>query len=173
MTSPGATSRGLAADPVVAPVDERLTVAAGRGDPTALTSFQGFVPEASEEKRSPRGASVFLWVAFLVIAAGLTRSYYVFPAYQSPLWTCLGLSAVAATVAGVRRNRPRKPVAWYLLAAAELTFVAGDTSYNVLTQVMHQDNPFPSVADLFYLLTYVFIAAGDRKSTRLNSSHSS
>jgi len=25
---------------------------------------------------------------------------------------------------------------------------------------MHQDNPFPSVADLFYLLTYVLIAAG-------------
>jgi diguanylate cyclase (GGDEF)-like protein/PAS domain S-box-containing protein len=65
-----------------------------------------------------------------------------------------------ATVAGVRRNRPRTPLAWYLLAAAELTFIAGDTSYNILTDVLHQDNPFPSVADLFYLLTYVFIAAG-------------
>ena len=132
---------------------------AGRGDATASRSSQGSAPH-SEEKRSPRGASVFPWVAFLIIAAGLTSSYYLFPAYQSPLWTCLGLSAVVATVAGVRRNRPRKPLAWYLLAVAELTFVAGDTSYNVLTEVMHQDNPFPSVADLFYLLTYVFIAAG-------------
>jgi len=127
-------------------MDERPTVPAG--------------PAPAVEGRPPRAASVFPWVAFLVIAAGLTSSYYLFPAYQSPLWTCLGLSAVVATVAGVRRNRPRKPLAWYLLAAAELTFVAGDTSYNVLTDVMHQDNPFPSVADLFYLLTYVFIAAG-------------
>ena len=159
MTSFGTTSGGLAADPVGEPVDERPKVPAGRGDAAASPSFQGSAPH-SEEERSPRGVSVFPWVASLIITAGLTSSFYLFPAYHSPLWTCLGLSAVVATVAGVRRNRPRKPLAWYLLAVAELTFVAGDTSYNVLTQVMHQDNPFPSVADLFYLLTYVFIAAG-------------
>ena len=135
MTSLGATSSGLAAELAGAPA-----------------------PQVA--KRSPPGASWFPWAAYLIIAAGLTGAYYLFPAYQSPLWTCLGLSAVVATVAGVRRNRPRTPLAWYLLAAAELTFIAGDTSYNILTDVMHQDNPFPSVADLFYLLTYVFIAAG-------------
>jgi len=112
------------------------------------------------QEPSPTGASAYLWVAYLVLAAGLTSSYYLFPAYQSPLWTCLGLSAVVATVAGIRRHRPREPLAWYLLAAAELAFIAGDTSYNVLTDVLHQDNPFPSVADPFYLLTYVFVAAG-------------
>ena len=109
-------------------------------------------------------------VSYLIIASTLTCLYYLFPAYHSPLWTCLGLSAVAATVVGVRRNRPRKPLAWYLLAAALFTFIAGDTSYNVLTQVMHQDNPFPSVADLFYLLTYVFIATGIFLITRARSS---
>jgi len=116
-------------------------------------------PGPAAEERAP-GASAFPWVAYLVIAAGLTGSFYLFPAYQSPLWTCLGLSAVVATVAGIRRYRPRKPLAWYLFAVAELTFIAGDSSYNYLTEVLHQDNPYPSVADLFYLLTYVFIAAG-------------
>jgi diguanylate cyclase (GGDEF)-like protein/PAS domain S-box-containing protein len=151
----------LAAELFVAPVDERLTVPAGRGIKTPSTSLQGFVPAPPTKTRSPTVASVFPWAfAYLIVAAGLTFLYYLFPAYHSPLWTALGLSAVAATVAGVRRNRPRQPLAWYLLAAAELTFIAGDTSYNVLTQIMHQDNPFPSVADLFYLLTYVFIASG-------------
>jgi len=111
-------------------------------------------------QRRTLGASAYFWAVYLAIAAGLAGAYYLFPTYQSPLWTSLGLSAVLATVAGTRRNRPREPLAWYLLAAAELAFIAGDTSYNVLTDVLHQDNPFPSVADLFYLLTYVFIAAG-------------
>ncbi len=51
-------------------------------------------------------------------------------------------------------------MAWYLLAAAELAFITGDTSYNILTDLLHQDNPFPSVADLFYLSTYPLFAAG-------------
>jgi diguanylate cyclase (GGDEF)-like protein/PAS domain S-box-containing protein len=150
----------LAAERVAAPVDERLKVPAGGGDAMPSTSSEGFVPVPPTETQSPTVASVFPWAAYLIIAAGLTCLYYLFPAYQSPLWTCLGLAAVVATIAGVRRNRPRQPLAWYLLAAAELTFITGDTSYNVLTDVLHQDNPFPSVADLFYLLTYVLIAAG-------------
>ncbi len=117
-------------------------------------------PAHPEETPSRRESLEFLWVAYLILAGGLTGLFYLFPAYSSPIWTALGLSAVAATVVGVRRNRPRQPLGWYLLAAAELTFIAGDTSYNVLTELLHQDNPFPSVADLFYLLTYLFIAAG-------------
>jgi diguanylate cyclase (GGDEF)-like protein/PAS domain S-box-containing protein len=61
-------------------------------------------------------------------------------------------------------------LAWYLLAAAELCFIAGDTSYNVLTEIMHQDNPFPSVADVFYLLTYPLFAAGILLIIRARSS---
>jgi diguanylate cyclase (GGDEF)-like protein/PAS domain S-box-containing protein len=150
---PGATASGLAAPMMVAPSEKRLGVSAGSGEEGSLSALP-------TESKSPIVSVFPLAFAYLVVAAGLTSMYYLFPAYHSPLWTALGLSAVAATVWGVRRNRPRQPLAWYLLAAAELTFIAGDTSYNVLTQVMHQVNPFPSVADLFYLLTYVFIAAG-------------
>jgi diguanylate cyclase (GGDEF)-like protein/PAS domain S-box-containing protein len=142
-------------------VDERLTGPVGGVGQASSTPFQGVLPAPPAEPQTPAVASEFPWaLAYLVLAAGLIFLYYVFPAYHSPLWTVLGLSSVVATVVGVRRNRPRKPLPWYLLATAELTFITGDTSYNVLTQVMHQDNPFPSVADLFYLLTYVFIIAG-------------
>ena len=61
---------------------------------------------------------------------------------------------------GVRRYRPTHPVAWYLLAAGLLCFISGDTIYNVLTDVLHQDDPFPSVADLFYLAMYPFVVGG-------------
>jgi diguanylate cyclase (GGDEF)-like protein/PAS domain S-box-containing protein len=146
---------------VVAPADERLPVPAGSGDQTLSTPIQGSLSALPTESQPPAVASGSRWaLAYLIFAAGLTCLYYLLPGYEAPLWTALGLSAVVATVVGIHRNRPRKPLGWYLFAAAELTFIAGDTSYNVLTQVMHQDNPFPSVADLFYLLTYVFIAAG-------------
>jgi|GEM_PF-215810 len=159
VTSPAATPAGLPGAVVAARV-ESPTGSAGGGDerPTSRLSRSRAAPQVA--KRFDPAAWWSPWGAYLVLAAGLTLSYYLFPAHQSQLWTCLGLSAVLATLAGVRRYRPRTPQAWYLLAAAEFTFVSGDTSYNVLTGILHQDNPFPSVADLFYLLTYVLIAAG-------------
>jgi diguanylate cyclase (GGDEF)-like protein/PAS domain S-box-containing protein len=98
--------------------------------------------------------------------------FYLFPAYSSPLWAALGLSSVVATVIGVRRYRPRQPLAWYLLAAAMLCFIAGDTTHSVLTEVMHQDNPFPSLAGMLYLLAYplfgasIFLIIRARSSSR-------
>jgi diguanylate cyclase (GGDEF)-like protein/PAS domain S-box-containing protein len=46
------------------------------------------------------------------------------------------------------------------VAVALATFVTGDVLYDVLTDVLHQSNPFPSVADAFYLVTYPLLAAG-------------
>ncbi len=127
--------------------------------PSPLLPAQPAIAPA-KERQPPKTAWTHLWVAYVLFACALTVAYFVFPAYHSPLWTTLGLSSVVATVAGVRRYRPRQPRAWYLLAGAELCFIAGDTSYNVLTHLLHQDNPFPSVADLFYLLTYPLFATG-------------
>jgi diguanylate cyclase (GGDEF)-like protein/PAS domain S-box-containing protein len=90
----------------------------------------------------------------------LSAVYFAFPNEHMLLWAPLGLSAVVATVVGVRRYRPTHPVAWYLLAAGLLCFISGDTIYNVLTDVLHQDDPFPSVADLFYLAMYPFVVGG-------------
>ena len=101
-----------------------------------------------------------LWLYYLVGALVLSVLYYIFPADHLLLWGTLGLSSVAATITGVIRNKPRLGIAWYLLAAALFCFIAGDTTYNVLTQFFHEVNPFPSLADLFYLLTYPLFAAG-------------
>ena len=70
------------------------------------------------------------------------------------------LGSAAAIVVGVIRNRPAHRVAWIFLALGVTTFACGDITYDVLTKFLHQSNPFPSVADVFYLATYPLLAAG-------------
>jgi diguanylate cyclase (GGDEF)-like protein/PAS domain S-box-containing protein len=90
----------------------------------------------------------------------LAVAVYAFPGWHTVLWSAIGLSSAAAVVVGVVTARPRRRGPWLLLAAALVTFSAGDTTYDLLTGVMGQDNPFPSAADVFYLVTYPLLAAG-------------
>jgi diguanylate cyclase (GGDEF)-like protein/PAS domain S-box-containing protein len=100
--------------------------------------------------RSARVSNLVL-MSYLGLAAGLTLAYFALPRLHMLLWGALGLSSVVAIIVGVRRNRPERPLAWYLLASALAAFAAGDFTYNFLTLVLHEDNPFPSLADAFYL----------------------
>lgn len=112
------------------------------------------------------------WQRYLVFAVAVSILFFVFPAYHLLLWTLLGLSCVVATVVGVIRYRPSHRSAWYLLAVAEFSFIVGDTAYNLLVEVLHQDDPLPSIADVFYLATYplvavaLFLFMGGRSSPR-------
>jgi diguanylate cyclase (GGDEF)-like protein/PAS domain S-box-containing protein len=105
-------------------------------------------------------------VSYLVVAASVTIAYFSLPGLHMLLWGALGLGSAAAILIGVRANRPQRPLAWYLLAGAIATFAAGDFTYNLLTLVLHQDNPFPSVADGFYLAMYPLAAAALALFTR-------
>jgi diguanylate cyclase (GGDEF)-like protein/PAS domain S-box-containing protein len=100
-----------------------------------------------------------LWVLFVVLEALFVTAYFRFPSQHLLLWPPVGLAAVVSTVAGVRCHQPGRRAAWYLMAAAESCFIAGDTSYRVLTEVLGQQNPFPSLADVCYLPTYPLFAA--------------
>ena len=97
---------------------------------------------------------------YLVFGVVVAVFYFEFPAYHLELWTPLGFSSVVATVIGIRRYRPRQLLAWCFLAGAEFFFIAGDTTYTVMRVIFHEPNPFPSLADVFYLLTYPCFAAG-------------
>ena len=90
----------------------------------------------------------------------LTAAFYVFPAWHLVIWSSLALSSAGAIAAGVLMHRPTHPVPWWLLAIAVTVFAAGDTTYNVLTALLGQENPFPSLADVFYLAMYPIAAAG-------------
>ena len=106
-----------------------------------------------------RSAPRSLLAPYLLGVAGLTIAYFALPGLHMVLWASLGLTSVVTIMIGVRRNRPGRPLAWYLLAGAITTFAAGDLTYNLLTLMLHQDNPFPSVADGFYLAMYPMCAA--------------
>jgi diguanylate cyclase (GGDEF)-like protein/PAS domain S-box-containing protein len=83
-----------------------------------------------------------------------------FPHLHVYLWGTLGVGSAAAMIVGVVRNRPTHRMAWVLLIFGVGTFAAGDITYDVLTEFLHQSNPFPSIADAFYLATYLLLAAG-------------
>jgi diguanylate cyclase (GGDEF)-like protein/PAS domain S-box-containing protein len=100
------------------------------------------------------------WILYVILGATLTTLYFAFPAWETPLWTVLGMSSSAATVIGVRRHRPHQRIAWYLLAAAIFCFALGDTVFFMLTKVFGEHDPFPSVADIAYLAMYPLLAVG-------------
>ncbi|CAL9612329.1 aminotransferase class I/II-fold pyridoxal phosphate-dependent enzyme [Streptomyces sp. enrichment culture] len=97
------------------------------------------------------------FTAWVVVA---TVVYLAVPAACAPLWAAIGLSGVAAVVVGIRVNRPARTWPWWALAGGLLTFVAGDTYYNVMEEYFDASNPFPSPADALYLTTYPLFAVG-------------
>ena len=99
------------------------------------------------------------WV-YVGINAPLVAAIFLLPRYHLYLWGLLSLGSAAAIVVGVARNRPTHPMAWLFVVAGVTTFALGDITYDVLTEFLHRSNPFPSLADVFYLATYVFLSVG-------------
>ena len=90
----------------------------------------------------------------------LATAFYAYPEWHLVLWSALATSSAGAIVAGVLVHRPAYRLPWWLLASAIILFGAGDATYIVLTTMLGQDNPFPSLADVFYLAMYPLAAAG-------------
>ena len=93
------------------------------------------------------------WVALLIVI------YYGMSDWRSEAWGLIVLSGVAAVLAGVVLNRPARRVPWLLLAAALACFGAGQLSFLIAAE-LRVVLPFPSFADLLYLLEYPLAAAG-------------
>jgi len=94
-----------------------------------------------------------VWMTLLVAL------YFWLPGLRVETWGLIGLSGVTAIVAGVIINRPSRKAPWLLLALAQASFAAGQVSF-LLAQEIGTKLPFPSFADLLYLLTYPLYAAG-------------
>ena len=103
-------------------------------------------------------SAIRLQACFGVWVLALTTVFYTLPAYGMYSWAAIGLSAAAAVLVGVRVHRPARRLPWYLLSAVLVSFSFGDTTYNVLTDFLGLRRPFPSVADVFYLLVYPMLA---------------
>src|SRR5580693_6259275 len=93
------------------------------------------------------------WIAVLVAL------YYGLPGLRAETWGLIGLSGVGGIVVGVVINRPSRKMPWLLLAGALASFTAGQVSF-LVAQLVGVQLPFPSFADVLYLLTYPLYAAG-------------
>lgn len=102
------------------------------------------------------------WWLFLVVMAPFVGLYLFGPKAfnQGPVFNAIGLTAVGAIVLGVRLHRPSDKRPWYLFAAGQALFVAGDVIAYNFERLFGRPAPFPSIADLFYLAMFPVIVAG-------------
>ena len=61
------------------------------------------------------------------------------------------LAAAAACVFAARHQRGRSRAGWALVGASAATWAAGQAAWSWLELIAHQENPFPSVADIGYV----------------------
>ncbi|MEV0977893.1 EAL domain-containing protein [Streptomyces sp. NPDC049915] len=104
-----------------------------------------------------RNQAAMVAVSTCIIA--LTALYYVFPE-QRLLFVAMGMIGVVGILLGVFLNRPAHRRPWLLLATGNFAFAAGEATQIVYIQFLHEQSPFPSVADGFYLAAYPLYAAG-------------
>ncbi len=75
------------------------------------------------------------------------------------LYTAISYGCVGMLVVGIRRHRPDPSRCWWLVAAGVAVWASADVLWALYTWVLHV-SPFPSPADLLYLISYVLIACG-------------
>ncbi|MDX6232089.1 MAG: diguanylate cyclase [Nocardioidaceae bacterium] len=91
---------------------------------------------------------------YLVAGVIATAIYLLSP--NTPLYTAIGLSCVAAILVGIRVNKPVQPLPWCLMAAGQAAWVAGDLFYD-LPDLIHTN---PPASDLAYLSAYPLLIVG-------------
>jgi diguanylate cyclase (GGDEF)-like protein/PAS domain S-box-containing protein len=114
------------------------------------------------------------WIAYPVVAVVATVVYYVL-GHNSYLFNVIGLTSPVLILVAVRLHKPERRAPWFLIAAGQFLFIAGDVvSYNyeqfslALPQLFPLDFafnpagdvPFPGPADLLYLSVYPCLIAG-------------
>ena len=103
------------------------------------------------------------WLAYVVAGSVVIGVYFLLPfntVGQAVLYDAIGASSVVAVLAGTTVCRPAKRTPWYLFAIGLAAFVVGDVIFNLYAYAWHRNPPTPSVADVFYLLGYPFLAGG-------------
>jgi len=117
--------------------------------------------EAAESERP--GRRIELWQAYLALGAVFTFLYMVVPPFKGNalLINGIGLTAWIAVVVGIRRNKPARPLPWWLFAGGLCLYWMGDVyTYSYPTYILHHEVPFPSIGDAIYLTVYPALMVG-------------
>ncbi|MBA3349896.1 MAG: EAL domain-containing protein [Actinobacteria bacterium] len=103
-----------------------------------------------------------LWQAYLAFGLLCLLLYYFVPPFKQNgiLFNVIGLSSAVTILIGIKLHKPKSRRAWQAFALGQLFFVTGDAFYYGYDQIFHQDVPFPSLGDLFYLAVYPALIFG-------------
>jgi two-component sensor histidine kinase len=77
----------------------------------------------------------------------------------TPVIGILSAAALFYTAIKVRPDSPKFFTAWHFLALGCLAWVLGDVCWAILEVFLHEE-PYPSIADFFYLLYYPLVIVG-------------
>src|SRR5215210_4135804 len=103
------------------------------------------------------------WLLYLLVGILATGGYFLLPSVsvQNVFYNLVGFSSVGAIVIGVLlMHHPTRPLQWYVLAFGMLLLNSGEVIFTYYENVLGIETPFPSVADVFYLVAMPCIAAG-------------
>src|SRR4249919_1418813 len=99
---------------------------------------------------------------YLLTTSAAAVAYFILPTTPLSkllLYNGIGLTAVIATLVGLRHKRVENRRAWMLIVAGLISFLAGDVYYYIL-DATSDTTPFPSPADALYLGMYPLVICG-------------
>jgi diguanylate cyclase (GGDEF)-like protein/PAS domain S-box-containing protein len=97
------------------------------------------------------------WQGYLTFGVvGIFLYLLVPPLKGNPvLFNCLGMTSWIAVIVGIRRNRPKYALPWWLFAFGFFLYWLGDVyTYSYPQLILHGEVPFPSIGDAIYLTVY-------------------
>jgi diguanylate cyclase (GGDEF)-like protein/PAS domain S-box-containing protein len=98
-----------------------------------------------------------LWKAYLAFGVvGMCLYLLDTPLKGNPaFFNALGLTSWIAVIVGIRRNKPRYALPWWLFAFGFLLYWMGDFyTYSYPKYILHGEVSFPSIGDAIYLTVY-------------------
>jgi two-component system, cell cycle response regulator len=106
------------------------------------------------------------WAVYLAISPIVVVLYYLAPRtgdasamLQLVLYSGLSLSAAVALAVGVRRHKPSRALAWWLLIVGQVALAGADVAFFLLDMLV-EEVAYPNFTDVLYLAAYPLTALG-------------
>ncbi len=104
------------------------------------------------------------WQILLAVGLIASAGYFLIPrnalSVLNGYFAAVNVLPVVAIIIGVRRYRPAKFKAWFLFAGALTMWVLGEVAWAVYNFILDIEAPFPSVADMLFLIYYPLLGTG-------------
>jgi len=118
---------------------------------------------STDSARGPARLGVsWQWLGYLTLGGAASAAFLAdrHGALAKALYPGIAASAVVALIVGLRRHRPPASAPWLLLGLGATMFAVADGIWIQYAGSPAAAAPFPSLADVFYLAAYPFVALG-------------